>query len=258
MSVEQNNQFENNEGSFGLPNDYFKKSAGSIMNKIEWEEEHKAYPSLRQLKSSSPFIVPDNYFALNETLLELTGFPVLKTIAKTNAFKIPDAYFESAEVKELAGVMLDETNELATFEKLGAIKKQNCFKVDEAYFDVNEKLLITLLKPEKSARIVDLFFLRRSYVAAAMLLTALGLWLYAIYLRPVQKLKDCGTIACVDRMDLMKNKNLESLDNEELYELIDAGELEKKLEKKNSSSSTNKQQDSSLNNLTVDELMDEI
>lgn len=258
MNQEQNNQFKNNEGSFGLPDDYFKKSTGSIMNRIEWEEEHKAYPNLIKLKDNSVFTIPSNYFVLNETLLELTDFPILKTISKTNSFKIPDAYFELAEVKELAVVIQGETNELAGFEKLGAVKKVNCFKVDEAYFEVNEKLLNTLLKPEKSARIIDLFFSRRSYIAAAMLITALGLWFYAIYIRPAQELKDCGTIACVDRVDLMKNKNLENLDNDELYELIDAGELEKKLNKKDASPSINKQKDSSLNNLSVDELIDEI
>jgi hypothetical protein len=59
--------FENNENNggpnnFGLPEDYFKKSAGSIMNKIEWLEEHKAYPNLTGLKKESGFVVPALYF----------------------------------------------------------------------------------------------------------------------------------------------------------------------------------------------------
>lgn len=258
MSTGQNNQFEHNEGNFGLPDDYFKKSANSIINRIAWEEEHHVFPALLKFKDKSGFTLPPGYFENNEHKLELTEVPTLQAISKTNPFKVPEGYFNQLEVSQLSTVMLDAPDELTAFKTLASVKKQNNFHVDEAYFEVNEKLLITLLKPEKSARIIDLFFSRSSYVAAAMLVTALGLWLYSIYIHPAQELKDCGTMACVDRVDLIKNKNLENLDNDELYELIDAGELEKKLDIKKAEPGTKQKRDSSINDFSVDELLDEI
>lgn len=230
MSGDINNQNNGENSSFGLPDGYFERSAGSIINKIEWQEEHKEFPRLVAIRDKSVFTLPGEYFSHHATDLELLDFPKLLSLKKDSGFSVPPAYFSEAEVKELASVMNQNSAESDGHTTLASIEKINCFRVSEDYFETNARLLNTLLKPERSARIVDLFFARKAYVAAALLFMCLGLWLYSIYLRPVVESADCGTIACLDKADLVKAGDLENLDNEDLYELVNSGELEKKLE----------------------------
>jgi hypothetical protein len=259
MSTEENNQFNLGSENFGLPGDYFERSAASIVNKIEWTEEHKAYPHLLALRNKKVFALPSGYFAGSASRLELLDFPVLLALPKQQTFKTPSNYFDTAEVSVLSKAMREETDELAAFSRLHSIRKQNPFSVDETYFTVNEKLLTTLLEPDhKPARIIDLFFSRTSYVAAALLMIGLGLWLYSIYVRPVQQQQDCGTMACVDKTDLLKARNLEGLDNDELYELVNPKELEKKLETGSQGPVNSRQTDSSARDGAMDELIEEI
>ena len=73
----ENNSFNSEPNNFGLPQGYFQNSANSIINKIEWVDEHKEFPFLAKLKKESGFVVPQKYFSDNETKLELLEFPKL-------------------------------------------------------------------------------------------------------------------------------------------------------------------------------------
>jgi hypothetical protein len=122
----ENNQFNKESTDFGVPHGYFQKSAGAIFNKIEWEQEHKSFPKLLQLKSQHGFITPTTYFAKIEQKIELLDLPILFSLKKTNSFIIPVGYFENAEVNELAKV-LDDNEPL-----LPNLTKQNPSQPTEA------------------------------------------------------------------------------------------------------------------------------
>jgi hypothetical protein len=252
-----NNGFNEQPGNFGLPGNYFQKSAYSILNKIEWQEEHKDFPKLNTHKNKNGFIVPASYFSKNELQLELMQYPNLISLKNVNAFRVPENYFEGRETAELSKVLNESANDLQSFHILGSIKKENNFTVSQDYFSKNGLRLINLLEPGKRARVIHLFSRRIGYAVAAMLLIAIGIWIYNFYFAPVQ-MKDCGTIACVDKQDLVKTKNLESLDNEELYELVNPKELEKKLEIKEDKNVKKDLKDSSLKSIPTDDLLDEI
>ncbi len=256
----ENNDFNKEPNSFGLPDGYFERSAGSIMHKIEWIEEHKIYPRLSALKKETGFIVPLNYFETVETALELISYPNLLACKKDAGFTVPLNYFEDAEANELEKVLVLEENELASFSVLNSIPKQNAFTVKENYFTDSEQKIISALTTE--AKVIKLFTPKIWFSAAAAVLTiVLGLWLYNNFFKPVG-VKDCGSLACLDKNDLVKSKNLEGLDNDELYELVNTKKLEEKLEKKDAKKNENKtgrkNLDTSLKNVNTDDLLDEI
>lgn len=215
---------EDKPNKFGVPAGYFQKSGFSIMNKIVWEEELKEFPVIKGLKDRTGFTLPDHYFIKNE-------------------------------VDELTKVFISQSDELENFTELKSIPKEICFKVGKNYFGENGERLNVMLAGNQQARIFDLIFSKASYAIAAMLLIALGFWMYQVYFKPVGK-SDCGTLACVDKTDLLKTKNLENMDDEELFELVNTSELEKKLQGKEDKNSSNKTDSS--NQISVDEVLDEI
>ncbi|MBA3664138.1 MAG: hypothetical protein H0W61_08025 [Bacteroidetes bacterium] len=251
--LEDNNPL-NEPGNFGLPEGYFQKSAGSILNKFEWLEEHKEFIKLSELKKETGFVIPENYFEKKEIQFELLSYPALSKLSKQNAFTVPHDYFEDLEVNELAKVLSDVGTE-TDLPILNSIPKQNSFIVSEGYFKTSEEKIISLVQP--SARVIKLFSAKTRYsAAAAVIALTLGLWIYNNYFTPVVS-KDCGTLACIDKTDLVKTKNLERLDDEQLYEIVDTKKLEEKLENK-STEKNNKDADTSLKNISTEELLDEI
>lgn len=253
----ENNNLNSEPANFGLPQDYFQHSANSIFNKIEWLEEHKEFPFLAKLKKESGFVVPVDYFATSEHKLELIDYPKLNTLNKINAFKTPANYFDELEEKQFIKFFTDSENE-NSFKILNAIPKQANFKVHDNYFSASaEKISTTLLNEKKGGRIIKLFSPKIYYAAAAILTITLGLWFYNNYFM-IAETKDCGTLACVDKVDLLKTKNLENLDNDQLYELVDTKKLEEKLENKTNTKPHKEDVDTSLNNVSVDDLLDEI
>lgn len=251
----KNNRPDNNQDNFGLPEGYFKKSAGSILNKIEWEEEHRDYSNLVRLKGEAGFSVPENYFFKKEVQLEQLSLTKLSAIKKENGFLIPENYFEQTK-QQLESNLEEGFETLPEYSLLNAIKKQNHFTVSENYFTENSQRLNELLKEKKPVKIIQLSLKRVSYALAALLLVVLGVWIYSFYFAPIE-IKDCGTIACVDRIDLVKTKNLENLENDELYELVNPKDLEKKLESTKETKPAAKK-DTNFKDVSTDDLLDEI
>jgi hypothetical protein len=247
----ENNQFNKESTDFGVPNGYFQKSAVAIFNKIEWEQEHKSFPKLLQLKSQHGFITPSAYFSKIEQKIELLDLPILFSLKKVNSFTVPVGYFENVEVSELAKILDDK--ELF----LPSLVKQNPFKVSDEYFSIRHRQLEHLLQPTPSFKVVKLFSVKSALAIAALLVVVLGIWLYNSYFTPVA-VKDCGTIACVDKVDLLKIKHLEGLDNDELYELVNSKKLEQKLETKSNKNSEKQDSVSEIDESVTDALLEEI
>lgn len=250
----ENNNFNEYPNNFGLPGDYFQKSAASILNKIEWMEEHKEFKRLLEIKKETGFVVPENYFDNSELRNELLAYPALATQNKKTGFNVPANYFEEAETNELSKV-LDGEIELENFLKLSAIKKQNPFAVKDGYFENSAEKITALLN--KPAKVISLFSAKVWYSAAAAIFAiTIGIWIYNQFFVIVEK--DCGTLACVDKQDLVKTKNLEALESDDLYELVDTKKLEEKLEKEPASKTKKDEADTSLKNVSTEDLLDEI
>lgn len=275
----KNNHKNNKQSKFGLPDGYFQKSAATTFNKIEWQDEHKEFVNLLNYKNKSGFIVPANYFNRSETKLELLEFERLNSLNKKNVFNVPDGYFKHNSITlglnttKRTGTLsevkvLISGNELSEFPTLASQKKQNKFSVPANYFESVAKRVVTLIEVEVSSatsKVINLFSAKTWYSVAALLVIALGLWMYNSYYK-LAPVNDCGTLACVDKIDLIKAKYLEidNVESEELYKLVNTKKLEENLEKKsgstNSTNSTKNKQntDSSLNSVSTDELLDEL
>jgi hypothetical protein len=251
----ENNQPGNREQSFGLPEGYFHRSAQSIFNKIAWQEEHREFPTLLTLQKKNGFRVPEASFPKTEQKLELLQYPVLRAVPQLNPFLVPGDYFQDHELKELARALENTNDELSGLDTLMSIKKQNSFVVDAGYFEKNEAILEKRLI-SKPAKVISLYARIAGYGVAAMLLLVLGIWIYTVYNTPVQP-EDCGTIACLDKQDLMQSKNLERLDDDELYELVDPSVLQQKLEVPGAGSIQEETPDSA-GDLYEDELLEDL
>jgi hypothetical protein len=233
----KHNQTKKESENFGLPDGYFQKSANSINNKIEWQEEHVEFKKLVSLKNSPCFEVPQHYFSKNEQQLELSDYPVLKSLGNKSGFDVPNNYFENSDSDSRILLLQNAPS----FEKLEALKKQTHFSVPQNYFNDKEKNLNQLLEPKK-AKVISLFTKRIRFAAAALLLVVLSVWFFA----------------CLDRQDLVKTKNLERLNDDELYDLVDPAALEQKLENTKTKQTKENFTDSSLNDISVEDLLDNI
>ena len=235
---------------FGLPEGYFQQSASSVLNRIEWLEEHKAFPRLSVLRQQA-FGFPEHYFEGSAQRLELLETPVLWSLKKQQPFSVPAGYFESLELAGLTAITGEEENVLA------AIPKRNAFAIADTYFTENEtKLKQMLSKQPQPARVISLFGPKVRMAAAAMLVAVLGLWIYRMNTPAPAELKDCGTIACLDKMDLLKSKHLDNLETDDLYDLVNSKDLEKKLS--GQEGTVQPKSADSIDDDLMDELPDEI
>lgn len=254
MSNKENNQNKKQEEHFDVPEGYFQKFGSKIQNKIEWEEEMKLFPFLYKLKNHSGFVVPEQYFQKSEIQLEISLYKKLAGFPKRNVFNVPENYLEKKSII-LKSELLDMANELDEMPFLKNLEKQNGFDLPESYFDKNKTIIKDLLIKNKSGKIIPLSFSRMVLAGAAILVISLGLWVYKTYYQSVT-VEDCGTLACIEKRELLKSKQLENMDNDELYELVNPKNLEIDLQK--STINTSDKKDTSRKNSISEELLDEI
>ena len=95
------------------------------------------------------------------------------------------------------------------------------------------------------------------YSVAALLVIVLGLWVYNTYYK-MAEVNDCGTLACIDKIDLVKAKHLENIDTEELYKLVNTKKLEENLASASASTTTTQNADTSSNTSSTNDLLDEL
>ena len=234
------NKDPDNQKGFGLPMDYFARSAAGILQKIEWQEEHRPYPLLQNLKQQ-PFAVPPAYFETSAVRLELLEYPELSKV-KTQVFTLPENYFEN------------NSSRLSQNLKTGSGEKRELpFSVPSGYFERSAKDILSK-NPSSSAKLIPLRRRPLALSLAALFIIVIGVWLYQALVPEVQP-EDCGTIACLDRKDLLESKSLELMDETELYDVVNVKELERSL---NKSEQTPAIRTDSASDISDEELMDNI
>lgn len=256
MSDPKNSPQNNPKEQFHVPKGYFEKSGLRLFNKIDCIEELKDFPLLSNLKKENVFVTPDEYFQKSALQLELIEFEKLSGLSKLQVFDIPNHYFD-----QKAGAIIDEllplNNVSKYYSELNQISKANVFETPPNYFDARKERILNTLKEKKSAKIFHLSFGQASMAAAAILIISLGFWFYPEQEKIVSP-DDCDTLACIEKRELLQSKQIENLDDDELFELVNPAKLEQKLNPMNKSDNSAKKKDSSDAHKISDELLDEI
>ncbi len=203
-----------------MPKDYFHSSKNKLMNRLEWENEHEAYPSLLKLKGQSGFLIPDGYFVKSQARLELLPYEQLHKLPRETGF--------AHDSDTLRDLRLTIREELSDHPVLKDLPKHNPFDVSQDYFSKSKQKILSGMSVPPHTRIISLFKRTVWYAAAAILVITAGTWAYSAYFSTSAVDEDCNTLACIEKRELMKYK-LDQLDNEELYELVNAEKLEQKL-----------------------------
>jgi hypothetical protein len=149
---------------------------------------------------------------------EMADYPWLRDNNKTLPFSVPDGYFESASCRL----------ELAGHEQL-VQKRPEAFSVPEDYFAENQVRLRDSLQDRRAGRrpVLVFFRSRTTWAMAAIILVTLLVYVYMFIFSPVEK--DCGTVACIDRREIIRSAELDDLDAEELTPAVNADKLGKLL-----------------------------
>lgn len=252
MLNENENTMNNGEANnFGLPEGYFQKSAQSIMNKLHWQDEHEDFKQLSQLKNKHIFAVPTRYFERKKQSLELLDYPTLLKLKNTGSgFQLPAHYFEDLEVALLSKGINEQ--ELV----MEGLPTEPGFITPKNYFEQNSASLHQQVSAQKNAKVISLFS-ARTVMAAAVLLITLGWWGYNKFV-DINVAEDCGTIACIDRVELLNTRVIENLETEDLYELVNSKDLEKKLNAPDQNHFKKTDSAADLNEEAMDDLLDGI
>jgi len=207
MSATNNNSINNDESSFGLPENYFQRSERSILNKAEWLDEHAELTRLSQLKtrlnsSYYGFDFPLDYFTTFHSRAELLPFSNLHLISKANNFKVPEGYF-------------DELNSKLVLTSIQKTSKQNK-GFSNHFFSKNNHPLSIARK-------------RVSLAIAAVLLISFGFWIIQSTKQKID-LSECNSLACLEKQTILNNLNELNFENDELYELVNPQDLQEELD----------------------------
>lgn len=270
MSKNRNNSNDNsNENNpFSLPDGYFGSFGKKMMHKIELAEELKEFEILSSLDKKLPFATPDNYFVSAEVKSELSSYPKLSAIKKQNVFATPELYFETS-AKTIAS-KIEITEELKAYPVLSSINKENSFAAPQNYFDgLSHRMRgeIFVSPPEESGvvKILHLVFSKKAaYAIAATLVLSLGLYFYNSGAETVSG--DCGTLACLDKKEIIQGTQLLNMDDDALMEMVNTDKLSKNLKEnikqtvKEEETKTDKQtkEEYILENVDVNDIADEI
>ena len=222
----------NHTSGFSLPEDYFSNSAKALQNRMEWLEEHKAFPALKMAWRKSVFEIPQGYFEKASVTTELLPYRQLQSQQGKFTFVQPNELDLN-----IASIRLEK------------YKSHTTLEVPTHYFENNKVKLMALQTPGVEAKVISLRLRRFSFAAAAALLISSGWWAFSYFNRPEQP-ADCGGIACVDRNEVLQVKNLELLDDDQLLDVVNASALEKALQKNETKTSTSDSVDAD------DELLD--
>lgn len=224
------------KNSFALPKGYFDSLSNRIVNRIEHEQELAVYKTLSENRKST-FKVPQNYFDTLATRLEykyeLSVFPELASTKKPILKSLPENYFENLEKKVVDKLELE--SELKEFSILSSIPKKNAFKVAPAYFeskteDVKEKIHAEKNQGGVVRQLFATLFKPQMAIAASLVLIVgiSAIWYFnkkdSIVLN-----SDCMTLACLEKNEILNEKNIQDFDDESLYEMVDETALDQQL-----------------------------
>lgn len=265
MTTNYNNQEEENflfgkdkKMPFVVPTCYFDALPGILLNKIEAIQELEQYPSLAGIQKELLFSVPQNYFSKNENLIEyryeLTLFSELSKIPKPSLKPLKEEYLDALTAKILK--QSTQEDELKSYATLSAIDKKKVFAVSPDYFDSVADKVKERYHSEKVQNIsiveqvINLIFKpRMAFAYSIVLIVGIGL---AVYFNQPEALippGDCKTLACLERNELLNDRTMQNLDEDNLYDLVDVDELDKQLSGSEADLPENNNIDSAPNNL---------
>lgn len=158
----------------------------------------------------NPFQVPEDYFETNRMKLEEKIL-----CSSSNPFTTPEDYFE--------------TNKICLYEKILTNNQPSNYSVPENYFEKNKELIYQKIISTQTTtqhhkkNIIQLF----QYASAAAVIIGIVWGIRTIY-QPsnnnIAPVKDCKTIACLTKKDILSR---EILDDELLQETISDEQIEK-------------------------------
>lgn len=212
---------------FLLPNNYFNNVTDQLINKLACEEELTDYKTLSNINKENNFRIPKNYFEKLKNKLEykyeIANFQQLDKLPKNGLNKPSNSYFNQLEdnIKH----KLELHNELQEFQLLNSLEKKNPFHVDIEYFEkrhqteetkTKNKGILILLQPKLA-------------IAASILLImgAIAFWKLNNNSETIIQPSDCKTLACLEKNELLNEKNIDDFNDENLYEMVDVEELDK-------------------------------
>lgn len=224
---------------FTLPGSYFDSFTSRVMNRIEAEQELAEFKTLALVRKPLLFTIPQNYFASLANILEykyeLSAYTELRKTPKPVLLPLPADYFELMEKKIHAHMEL--TEELKEFSVLSSLEKKNSFKVVAEYFDhstdeVKEKIQATA---HRSAgifeQIANILFKPKTAFALSFILIIgfTSVWYFSRNSDGLIPSGDCKTLACLEKNELLNDKNIRDFDDESLYEMVDIEMLDKQM-----------------------------
>ena len=258
MSDQINNPENTADDAFALPEGYFANAANKLRDKIACMEELSEFPVLSGIEKHSGFDLPEFYFEKSAQKLENIPYTNLTGLKKEAGFIVSDGYFETNSLAIHAAIEGNDEDVVNRLKRFG-IDRENAFTLPTNYFEDKQNTLRAIGMPaqKKQGKVVRLYFLRAGMAAAAILLITFGLKYFKTEEKQIVP-DDCGTLACIERRELLKSKQIENLDDEELLEIVNPKTLEQSLKDKGSKINNHGTKDSAKLDQTTDELLDEI
>lgn len=227
------------QNPFAVPEGYFDTLSARIMAKIEYADELEGFAMLAQLKKPQPFKAPEGYFGKVDNALEyreeLSEFELLSKIGKPVLKEIDAAYFNAMEAKVQQQMEIAE--ELNQYETLASLEKQNNFAVNAGYFDTIADRVKERYHAESSqSSVLQRIFAhiskpRIAFAYSFILLISAGLIYYKT--RPQSPVMpedtDCHTLACLEKREMLNEKTVNEMNDDNLYEMVDVDALSKQL-----------------------------
>jgi len=261
MSNNYNNQNEEENFSFdkdkknpfSMPDDYFNSFANKMKIKLELEEELKEFSVLASIPKQNTFALPQNYFAKAEIKLEhsleLQSYAVLNTIKKPELKTEAQEYFELNTQKTVNAIEIVE--ELKPYATLYSLDKQKAFAIPADYFDavadrVKEKYYSLSVEKTSVFQQVLAFIFKPKVALAYSLVLIIGVASFFYFNQTSTVIGDCQTLACLEKKELLNEKNSTQFTEDDLYEMIDVDALDKQL---NGETTPDNNEDSLLENV---------
>ncbi len=259
MDLNRENNKSKKEGNpFSMPDGYFDSFAKKMMHRIELADEIKEFKILSSLDKTVPFNTPVGYF---DTKSELMQYPTVFALRNKAVYSVPENYFEVSAKAIRNNIELAE--ELTAYPLLSGITKHYSFVTPNGYFDdLSLRLRGNKDQDNTSGKIIRLIFSKKAaYALAAMLVISLGLYFYNSKTEAADT--GCNTLACLDRREIVKENQLNSMDEDALLEMVNTEELSKNLHKKikeevNAGSGQQNAEEYILENTDVNDITDEI
>ena len=231
----------NRKKAFAVTEGYFDAFTNRLLNKIEHENELIELSSLTTIHRQLKFTVPKNYFSSLQHILQLKyetiAHPILNKVEKPVLKSLPTGYFEAFDKKLNARMELD--NELKEFSVLSSKEKKNNFKLVPDYFEnstdeVKEKIHAKHESTNILEQIIEFIFKPKMAFALglAVILGFTTIWYFNNKQDTNFKTGDCKTLACLEKNELLNDKNIPDFDDENLYEMVDVEMLDKQITKK--------------------------